>query len=391
MFGSTRALVRVLYDRMGRPVLGAAIKPVTSRWAPYSRLMLISDSPLWSVSWDMRELAIISRRLGIRVASGRWRRITKNQAVFYGSRLGLQQGLRRNRPHRLALAYLHGRPGSGVLEFDESYEKLCQFHPQVRRIQVTHSEMRDLVLSSGIAAEKVFLIPIGINLPYFPFQSAESRRRARERLGIPESAIVVGSFQKDGVGWGEGLEPKLVKGPDVFLDTIELLKPRISELFVLLSGPARGYVKAGLERIRVPYLHHYVKHYPDLGQFYQALDMYIVASRQEGGPKAVLESMAAGVPLVTTRVGQAMDLVQHGKNGWMVDVEDVEALAHWAEYGIMHRNELDGMLEMGRQLADANSYELQLPLWHQFMDGFVQMKTADSLHIAKPNDLETSA
>ena len=362
-----------MYSSIGIPIMRAASWPVTARWEPFSRLLLVSDSPFWSVSWDMRELAIVSRRLGIRVADRRWRRFAKNQAVFYGSHLGLLLGEWREQPHRLALAYLHGRPGSGVPEFDETYKRLCRFHPQVQRIQVTHSEMRDVVLSSGIAAENVFLIPIGINLYYFPFQTAESKRRARLRLGIPESASVVGSFQKDGVGWGEGLEPKLVKGPDVFLKTIELLLPRISDLFVLLTGPARGYVKAGLERLSVPYLHHYVKHYPELAQFYQALDVYVVSSRQEGGPKAVLESMACGVPLVTTRVGQAMDLVQQGKNGWMVDVEDAEALAHWAEYGIMHRNELDGMLEKGRQLADANSYESQLPLWRDFMRGFVEM------------------
>jgi len=43
----------------------------------------------------------------------------------------------------------------------------------------------------------------------------------------------------------------------------------------------------------------------------QALDLYIVASREEGEPKAILESMASGVPLVTTEVGQAMDFVEH--------------------------------------------------------------------------------
>ena len=36
--------------------------------------------------------------------------------------------------------------------------------------------------------------------------------------------------------------------------------------------------------------------------------------------------MAVGVPLVTTRVGQAADLVRHGENGWMVDAEDVDGL-----------------------------------------------------------------
>ena len=135
---------------------------------------------------------------------------------------------------------------------------------------------------------------------------------------------MVGSFQKDGVGWGDGQEPKLIKGPDVFLEAMELLRIRVPELFVLLSGPARGYVKTGLDRLGVPFKHLYVDSYPEVGQLFQALDAYIVSSRQEGGPKAVLESMASGVPLVTTRVGQAMDLVHHDVNGWMVESEDYD-------------------------------------------------------------------
>ena len=50
-----------------------------------------------------------------------------------------------------------------------------------------------------------------------------------------------------------------------------------------------------------------------LASAYHALDAYVVPSRQEAGPKGVLESMATGVPLVTTRAGQAPDLVVEGR------------------------------------------------------------------------------
>src|SRR4030042_619279 len=221
--------------------------------------------------------------------------------------------------------------------------------------------MRDVVLASGIAPEKVFLIPTAIHLSCFPVQTKESRRQARAQLGLPQSAVVVGSFQKDGNGWGEGLEPKLIKGPDIFLQTLEILKGRIPELFVLLSGPARGYVKKGLERLQVPYQHLYLQSYPEVGKLFQALDVYLVSSRQEGGPKAVLEAMASGVPLVTTRVGQAMDLVRHGENGWVGESEDFEGLAFWAEYAVSQRTETEEILKLGRRTAEANTYESNIP------------------------------
>jgi glycosyltransferase involved in cell wall biosynthesis len=160
------------------------------------------------------------------------------------------------------------------------------------------------------------------------------------------------------------------------------MKPRIRNLWVLLSGPARGYVKAGLERLGIPYRHVVARRYPDVGGLYQALDVYVVASRQEGGPKAVLESMASGVPLVTTRVGQAMDLVRHGANGWMVPVEDAAGLAHWVEHALAHPADAEKVVQEGLRTAEESSYARQLPLWRAFMEGFVVGATAGALRPA---------
>jgi glycosyltransferase involved in cell wall biosynthesis len=353
-------------------LLGKVVSPLTNYWLPYSRLFLVSDSPHWVISWEMREVAALGRQLGIHIEQPRWARYSRRQTVFYGSHFDLL-GSRWSPPqHRLGTTYFHGRPGSDVPEFDRTYENLCRYHPHLQRVQVSHTEMHHVVLNSGIDPEKVHLIPIGVNLAFFQLQTPELRRQARAKLGIPQSAVVVGSFQKDGVGWGDGAEPKLIKGPDIFLQVIEWLKPTVPELFVVLSGPARGYVKAGLERLRVPYAHHYIQHYPDINEFYQTLDVYLITSRQEGGPKAVLEAMACGVPVISSRVGQAMDLIQPGQNGWLLDVEDVEGLAHWTGYAFSHPTSLADLRARGRQTAEAHSYQAQLPLWRRFMQGFVE-------------------
>jgi glycosyltransferase involved in cell wall biosynthesis len=234
--------------------------------------------------------------------------------------------------------------------------------------------MRDLVLESGIDATKVFTIPIGIDLSEFPLRDEAGRWAARRRLGIPDTAVVVGSIQKDGVGWGEGYEPKLIKGPDVFVDVMTRLRERVPELFVLLGGPARGFVKRGLELAGVPYLHVVPgSDFDEVGRLYRALDLYIVAARQEGGPKAVFEAWASGVPLVTTRVGQAMDLVQHEVNGWMVDVEDVDGLVHWAERGLASGMDTASVVTQARADVERHSYDAQTPLWRDLFTGFVSV------------------
>jgi glycosyltransferase involved in cell wall biosynthesis len=124
--------------------------------------------------------------------------------------------------------------------------------------------------------------------------------------------------------------------------------------------------------MQVPYSHVYLDSYPRIGELFQALDLYLVTSRQEGGPKAVLESMASGIPIISTRVGQATDLIQHEQNGWLTEIEDSEAITGWA----LHVHNLDeaalaSILLRGRTTAEANSYPSQIPLWAKFMEGFV--------------------
>ena len=345
---------------------------MTGLWSPFSRLFMISDSAFWVISWEMSEIQSIAKSLGKRTAPQWLLPFTDKQCVFFGSHFDLL--LKEDwfqRDCRYSAAYFHGKPGQGNREFDICFENLKKYHNYIWRLQVSHKAMRDVVLSSGIAPEKVFLIPIGINLAYFTSQTEEMKRRARKEHQVPEDAVVVGSFQKDGVGWEDGMEPKWPKGPEVFLQAVAILKKRIPNLFVLLSGPARGFVKDGLKKLGVPYQHRFLKHYPDIASLYHCLDVYIVASREEGGPKSVLESMASGVPLVTTCVGQAGDLVRHGQNGWMVEVGDAEDLAAWAVHCINHPEERERVVAAGLVTAQENTYESQTPIWNKFFQGFV--------------------
>jgi glycosyltransferase involved in cell wall biosynthesis len=347
---------------------------VTGGWPDGSRLFLVGERANWVIDEELHAVERIARELGARIATRRLLSSSRDQAAFYGSNFTLLREPWSPPPHRLATTYFHGRPGTpGMPEFDVPYRTLRSHHGRLDRIQVSHSEMEHIVLESGIAAEKVHRIPIGIEASYFSPPTPELRAQARLSLGLPESAFVVASFQKDGVGWGEGLEPKLVKGPDVLADVLERVRDRVPELHVLLSGPARGYVRKRLEQAQIPYVHRVVDDYEGMAVLYRAVDAYLVASRQEGGPKAVLESMASGVPLVTTRVGQAMDLIEHGRNAFMVEPGDVDGLAGWLVHVAEGGSDLRVVRAAGLETAAAHTYDMQLPLWRDFLTGFVEL------------------
>ncbi len=372
---SVRARARSLAAPVARPVRRALVARRTREWAPHSRLLIGQEAAEWVLSYEARQLVRTAGALGVQLGPPEWVNAVENQSVFHQSQFTLLLHDFEKRGNHLGFAYFHGRPGTpGMPEFDACFETMRRRHGEIDRVQVTNREMEALVLETGMAPEKVHRIPIGIDVEAFRLRTPERREAARRAFDLPADAFVVGSFQKDGVGWGEGLEPKLIKGPDILVEAVARTRERVPELVVLLTGPARGYVKAGLERAGVPYRHAMLPNVEAVAPAYDAIDVCVVASRDEGGPRAVLESMATGVPLVTTRVGQAADLVEHGVDGWMVEVEDVEALGgsilHVAEAS---EDELARMLAAGRQKAEESSYPALRQRWRALLDGFVAL------------------
>ena len=329
--------------------------------APHSRLFVVGDRLGWSIDDDRDRLMATARRLGYKVAPNAALRLARRQSVFQHNHFNALQPRWLQSSHRLGLSYFHGRPGtSGYPEFDRAYAVLEQHAQRIDRVQVTHAEMRELVVGAGVPPERVFRIPIGVDLEHFPLAPARDG-----------GDLVVGSFVKDGVGMDEGFEPKLLKGPDTFVAVVERLRGRIPELAVVLTGPARGYVRRELERRGIPVRHMLLASRGELARGYHAVDVCVVTSRQEGGPKAVLEAMASGVPVVTTRVGQAAELVSDGENGLVCDIDDVEALAAAVERVHGDASLRTQLRAAGRATAEAHAEERLDPLWDDLLAGFV--------------------
>lgn len=304
---------------------------LTSLWR--RDIYYVTDKANWSFDWDAYYItAGLKERLGLRahVINDPWE--LRRQIIQFGNRYAYLNGpFRSLHPsNHVFLTWFHGDP----MDPDPNIQRLFSVLPEaaryVQKLVVACRNSRQVLVELEIPEAKIATIPLGVDLVRFLPPTVESRLRVRASLGIPEDAVCIGSFQKDGIGWGDGVEPKLVKGPDVFLEVVAHLSARYNNLLILLTAPARGYVKQGLERLRVSHIHHSLSDYHDIVRYYQALDLYVITSRSEGGPKALLESWATGVPVVSTRVGMPADLIKHGENGMLSEVEDVEDLTNHA-------------------------------------------------------------
>jgi glycosyltransferase involved in cell wall biosynthesis len=299
----------------------------------HAKLYVVGDRLGWSIDDDRARLVATARRLGYDVGNNAFLRFARRQAVFQHNHFNALQPRWLDSSHRLGLSYFHGRPGTdGYPEFDRAHDALRRHASRIDRVQVTHEEMSELVVDAGVPAERVFKIPIGIDLEHFPV--------APERK-------------------------------DTFVEVVSRLRDSIPELSVLLTGPARGYVRRELDRRGVPHRHVLASSRDELARAYGDADVCLVTSRQEGGPKTVLEAMASGVPLVTTRVGQAAELVADGESGLLANVDDVDALVVAVER-VRDDQALRTRLRLaGRVTAEAHAEERLDPLWAELLDGFV--------------------
>ena len=117
------------------------------------------------------------------------------------------------------------------------------------------------------------------------------------------------------------------KGTDVTLQAIDRLRQRIPNLRVIAFGifqPDLNFDK-NIE-------FHYSPPQQQIRQLYAQCDVWVTASRSEGFNLPAMEAMACRTPVVSTRTGWPEEGIETGRNGVLVDVDDVDALAEGIQW-----------------------------------------------------------
>lgn len=346
-----------LADRYLRYGIAAGRTRVKSANAkPWSRAWYVVEPRDWSVMWDGRYLSSHVRNYGIRMDTTIIPAGVKSQVVHYGSRslFLLGRKLRCDDSNRVAFTWFHGSEQDSSPVNRRMIDALPVSSSRADLIVTSSTAAANRLTGWGVDVSKIRVIPLGVDTRAFMPANSDDRFAMRERLGIPHDALCIGSFHKDGEGWGDGDLPKYEKAPDVLLEAVSTLARELAprRVHVLLTGPARGYVKAGLDRAGVKYTHIVVPDFRLIPPLYRALDIYLVPSRDEGGPKGLLEAAASGIPVVSTKVGMAADIIEHGRNGALVDVEDTAGLASAMRWLSGDRPAYERIALNGRLLAE---------------------------------------
>ena len=181
-------------------------------------------------------------------------------------------------------------------------------------VAVSPTDRMRMIELERIPASKVVLIPNGI-----PDRPAGDRARGRRELGLVPSDAVVGTVC--------GLRPQ--KELETALRALgRLAAHRPTLRFVVVGdGPERDRLERLADEFGVPTL--FLGHRPndEVPDLVAAMDVLVLSSRFEGMPLAVLEWMAAGKPIVATRVGGIPSMVEHEREGLLVPPRDYVAFA----------------------------------------------------------------
>ena len=223
--------------------------------------------------------------------------------------------------YEAALALIH----QGVLRYigvrQPYYRLFYGIGGRIERYVVMNNRYlkRLVVVSEGLKREilhyyrpsvEPLVIPNSMDVDRFA-HAKRYRELMRRELGLAEDEVIgaicaLGDWQR--------------KGLDILIEAVALLPRNLVKILVIGGGPVQTY-RRWCEKKGVANAFVFTGFVRDIERFYSAADFFVFPTVYEAWPLVALEAAAAGLPLLTTRVGGLEDFVEDGINGLFIGRE----------------------------------------------------------------------
>lgn len=191
------------------------------------------------------------------------------------------------------------------------------------RIVTNSSGVRDFYVERGLPGEKFVIIPNGVSVPCTPSEGELKKDRGEflSQLGLGPDAKLVGAV---GRLWPQKRYKDLIWAA-------ELLRVIRDDMHLVIfgDGPQRWRLERFRDQIGSRERVHFLGSRDDVARWLPQLDCYWLGSGYEGQSNALMEAMSAGLPVVATDIPGNRDLVVHEQTGFLVNVGDRAAFAHY--------------------------------------------------------------
>ncbi len=227
---------------------------------------------------------------------------------------------------------------------EEDFQHLVRETEMARCFLVASSFTRSTLVEHGAPFDSVHVIPYGVDTVRFtPDPSRRSASTGKLRL------LFVGRINQR-------------KGIKYLLEALQLVASDQIEVTIC------GRVVDGLELFR-PFADRIVIRpdvtHAELVAAYQAADLFVFPSVAEGFGQVLLEALACGLPILSTTHTAAPDLIESGRQGFVIEPGDSRQLAERIHWALTHREDLFHMRAEARRLAEQFT-------WQRFREGVVE-------------------
>ncbi|MBC7450863.1 MAG: glycosyltransferase family 4 protein [Cytophagales bacterium] len=196
-------------------------------------------------------------------------------------------------------------------------------------IFVPSNFVKQSIIDIGIPAEKIKVNVFGAPIEYF---------KPMEKTDTVFRAIFVG-----GIGPRKGVHYIIQAWKELNLPNAELLLVGV-DLF------PEGWLKEHIKDANIRFVPSVPHH--QLNSYYASADVFVFPSLAEGLALVQLEAMACGLPIISTPNAGAEDIVEDGKNGFLIPIRDTEALKDKIQYLYSHPDERQAMSTAARVTAE---------------------------------------
>jgi len=181
-------------------------------------------------------------------------------------------------------------------------------------------QVRDDLVALGVAPpERFVVIRLGIELDERVAAEQDGRAESRRYLGIASDRFAVGWI---------GRMTAVKRTDDVLVAFRRLRDDGVDAVLCMVGdGPDRPELERRAHELGVIRDTLFLGYQEDVAPFYAAFDALVLPSSNEGTPVSAIEALAAGRPVVATRVGGVPDVVQEGQDGFLVDPGATDDLA----------------------------------------------------------------
>lgn len=211
------------------------------------------------------------------------------------------------------------------------------------KIIVVSHQIQSELIKRGLRAKSIEVLPNAIEAKKYENISRQ-RSVKRDKLGFDDKVPIIGSVGR--------LSSE--KGYNYLLQACSVVVKKMPTLKIIIvgDGPERTFLKKLAQNMGLGKAVFFTGFLERIEDWLSIMDIFVISSKTEGSPLVLLEAMAAGLPVIATKVGEIPNILTHHQNGILIDYGNVKDLSDSILYLLNNLIKAKEMAVAGRKLVE---------------------------------------